>query len=133
MLVSSSLTPDLARQIIKAKALAQRNRTARNRTYLVGVTLGISVAAALYFLGFGEDLPQRFFEYGVFCGASAAGVYIYVINRWKTKSAICPVCAYCWEIREGSGVRPEDIMTNWSHCPGCRISIDDHTLRKFRG
>lgn len=47
----TSMNAELARQIIKAKALAQRNRTARNRTLFTGIMIGVSVSTALYVLG----------------------------------------------------------------------------------
>jgi hypothetical protein len=126
----TSMNAELARQIIKAKALAQRNRTARNRTLFTGIMIGVSVSAALYVLGFGTE---RFYENGALCGASVAGLYIYIVGRRKTNSSSCPVCRHCWEIREGRSVRPEDDMTNWSSCPGCQIQMDDHTLQRDRG
>jgi hypothetical protein len=123
------MNAELACQIIKAKALAQRNRTARNRTLFAGIMVGVSVSAALYVFGFGTG---RFYENGVLCGASVAGLYIYIVGRRKTNSASCPVCGHCWEIREGTSVRSEDDMTNWSNCPGCKIQMDDCALQRAR-
>lgn len=123
---------ELIAAVRKQKALAHRNRSAKNWILFISLTLGGLAWGVWYFMSPAPTTTLKG-RAGICILASCIGHYFFFAIHGKTiitREAACPQCGHSWEIKEGRGVPPTEIMTNWDKCPGCGILMNEALLRR---
>jgi len=122
----------LIQSVREQKALAHRNRSVKNWGLLVSFLVGGLGWGIWHFI---SPAPSQLLKirFPICIAISCVGYYIWLAQYGKAlipREAACPQCGQCWEIKEGRGVPPSEVMTNWDKCPGCGILMTELLLKR---
>jgi len=130
--MSVAISPSVARNALKAKALACKNRTRRNLVLLSGVAFGVALAAIYFAIASTADAGFGGLLVAIAIGVAASGVFLFKFpERITPMLANCPSCGHSWEIKEGRSVPYAERMPYWDKCPGCSLPMRTELLQRL--